>query len=603
MALEKPSLSTTCDAETNHAPTATLMTDSNLISVLSEAFTFQDERLDAAIYDEIPAACLLLDFRLRIRRINRFGSEQLGYTPDELVNQPVQLLCSPGERAFYQEKLRSCIAENDGVRWFESMRLRKDGSRYWVRDTVRVIAQGVDEPLVLIISQDITETRYLISELERQATIDVLTGLDNRRKFDRHLEQAILSATVDGLRHVLCFIDLDRFKVVNDTCGHLAGDELLRQIARLLQQQIRANDNLARLGGDEFGLILDSCSVHEAKSVCKKILGALAAHRFTRGGELFTLSASIGVLPVDGMSTNASDLLRHADTACYLAKDKGRNCIKVYDERDAETQQRGRMMKWLSRLHAAFDDDRFELHQQRLQPLRDGEDTTAYYELLIRMRDEDGELVYPGDFIPTAEYYGLSGKIDRWVILEALRHLTTRDAGEETDIMYFVNLSGLTLGDAEFIQQISALLAKQRDSGYKICFEITETAAIQNLSSAIEFIEHFQALGCLFALDDFGSGFSSFAYLKELPVDFIKIDGEFIRNIINEPMQFAIVQAIKLVADASGKKTIAEHVEDKSAVNVLRGLGIDFAQGYYFDKPTPLVTRKHDRQAARTDSR
>lgn len=547
-----------------------------------------DERLHAAIYEEMPAVCMLLDSGLHIRTINRFGCEQLGYTFDELVGHSVQLLCRSEERDSYLDKLHSCIDENNGLKRFESMRLRKDGSNYWVRDTVRVISREDGEPQVLIISEDITETRYLIDELERQGAIDALTGLYNRRQFDRYLEQSILSAQVSGCAHVLCFIDLDQFKVVNDSCGHLAGDELLRQIAKLLQQQIRGSDILARLGGDEFGLILDSCSVREAESVCEKILTSLSLHRFTWEDEIFSLGASIGLLSIDETSRNASDLLRHADTACYLAKDKGRNCIKRYDEQDAETQNRGKLMKWLSRLHAAFEHDRFELYRQRIQPLRGEAEATDYYELLVRMRDENDLLISPGSFIPTAEYYGLSGKLDLWVTQEALRILSIRNSDEHKDTVYFVNLSGVTLGDTAFIDQTSTLLEQRCNARHKLCFEITETAAIQNLSSAIQFIHHFRALGCMFALDDFGSGFSSFAYLKALPVDYIKIDGDFVRNIINDPMQLAIVQAIHLIADVSDKKTIAEHVEDISVVNVLRGLGIDFAQGYYFDRPGAL---------------
>lgn len=580
----------TCKMDTGSAGTDTQMTDLRSNAMASSASVFRDERRDAAIFEEMPAVCMLLDSGLRIRKINRFGCEQLGYALDELVGQSVQLLCSAAERDIYLGKLRGCIAGNMGLKRFESMRLRKDGSRCWVRDTVRVVVPDDAETQILIVSEDITETRYLINELERQGSIDALTGLYSRRQFDRYLEQAMLSAKVGGNPHVLCFIDLDQFKVVNDSCGHLAGDELLRQIANLLKKQIRGSDILARLGGDEFGLILDSCSIIEAESVCNKILAALGQHRFNWANEMFSLGASIGLLTIDDSSENASDLLRHADTACYLAKDNGRNCIKRYDEQDADTQQRGKLMKWLSRLHAAFEHDRFELYNQRIQPLRGESDPAAYYELLIRMRDENGELISPGDFIPAAEYYGLSGKIDQWVTREALRILASRNNSDGKEIVYFVNLSGVTLGDAAFIEQTSALLERQSSANYKLCFEITETAAIQNLNSAIQFIEHFRALGCLFALDDFGSGFSSFAYLKALPVDFIKIDGEFVRNIINDPMQLAIVQAIHLVADVSDKKTIAEHVEEASVVNVLRGLGIDFAQGYHFDKPSPLRT-------------
>jgi diguanylate cyclase (GGDEF)-like protein/PAS domain S-box-containing protein len=564
------------------------MIDSGWISRLNRFSKFRNKRLDKAFYDELPAICILLDTNLCVYKINRFGCEQLGYSLDELIGKPVHYLCSADERELYIEKLHNCIAGSDDLHRIELIRVRKDGSRYWVRDTIRVIALDGSNPQILIVSEDITETRYLIDELERQVSIDVLTGLYNRRRFDRHLEQAILSAKIESTTHVLGFIDLDQFKVVNDACGHLAGDELLRQIAHLLQQQIRGNDILARLGGDEFGLILDSCSISEAESVCNKIRTALSQHRFTWDKEIFTLGASIGLQTINSNSTTASDALRHADTACYMAKDKGRNCIKIYDELDSETQNRGKQMKVLSQLHTAFEHDRFVLFQQSIRPLRDESASTAFYELLIRMQNENGELVAPGSFIPAAEYYGLSSKIDRWVTIEALRNLANMTPEQGTDIVYFVNLSGLTLGDTEFIEEVSKMLEEQHHPRCKLCFEITETAAIQNFSTAIKFIEHFRARNCMFALDDFGSGFSSFAYLKTLPVDFIKIDGEFVKNIIHEPIQLAIVQAIHQVADVSGKKTIAEHVEDEHVLNVLRGLGIDYGQGYYFDHPSPL---------------
>jgi len=548
----------------------------------------------SSLYEEMPALCIILDEHLRIQKINSFGCQQLGYEPFELIDEPIAQLCAPNEEDFLVRKLNECLAgESVELHRLEVMIRRKSGSQYWVRNTVRVIRSDEAAPVILIVSEDITETRYLINELERQNAIDVLTGLCSRRRFDRELAQVILTAKVKTSEHVLCFIDLDQFKVVNDSCGHQAGDELLRNIGLSLQKNIRENDVLARLGGDEFGLILSACSVEDAELICEKILSVLAKIRFSWDGEIFTVGASIGLLPIDSTSGNASELLRQVDSACYMAKDKGRNRIQVYSPDDAETRHRGQLMRWLSRLHWAFDHDSFELHIQSINAIQPNGEQVRYYELLVRMRDFDGNLILPGAFIPAAEYYGLSSTLDSWVTRKSLdlaRQMQAQNNDAHvSNTMYFINLSGLTLGDKRFVDDITALLKEQGELDFKICFEITETAAIQNLSSATVFIEHFRALGCLFALDDFGSGFSSFAYLKSLPVDFIKIDGEFVKNICDGVTELAVVKAIHEVAGAYGKRTIAEHIETQEILEEVIKLGVDFAQGFLMDKPTQML--------------
>ena len=551
---------------------------------------------DAALYEELPALCLMVDETFRIRKINRFGCEQLGYKNGDLVGQlAAEVLCVPSEREFFVEKLQTCLLENSGLHRFEIMHVRKDGSQYWVRNTVRVIFTQDLHPLILIVSEDITETRYLIHELERQSAIDTLTGLCSRRRFDRELEQVSLSANMKSEEHALCFIDLDQFKVVNDSCGHQAGDELLRNIASLLKNTIRSNDVLARLGGDEFGLILNCCSINEAKTICEKILMLLAKQRFTWEGEVFTVGASIGLLAIDKNSGNATELLRQADSACYIAKDRGRNCVQIYRPDDVETKNRGQLMRWFSRLHWAFENNRFVLYMQKIDAINPGSESIKYYELLVRMRDYDDNLIMPGAFIPATEYYGLACKLDRWVARTALNNalqIEQEKANENEPLeqrIYFINLSGLTLGDREFIEEVTLLVNQCMTFNFNICFEITETAAIQNISSAIDFIKHFNKLGCLFALDDFGSGFSSFSYLKSLPVDFIKIDGEFIKNVCNGPTEVAVIKAIRDVADAFGKKTIAEYVENEAILAELVKLDIDYIQGFYIEKPKPML--------------
>ncbi len=549
------------------------------------------EKYHQLLYEEIPAVCLMLDQHLVIQDINRYGCEQLGYQSDELIGMPVGNLSVPEEREFLDQKLRECLFLSGEPRRWECMRLRKDGSRYWVRDTVRVIeAEGA--PLVVIACEDMTETHYLINELERLSTIDSLTGLYSRRKFDRHLDELLFSMQGEskGQLHVLFFIDLDQFKMVNDSCGHICGDELLRQITQLLKQQIRGQDVLARLGGDEFGLILESCTLDEALAVGEKILSAINHFHFSWENHLFTVGASIGGIVIDGPGYTVETLLHLADTACYAAKDKGRNRIQMYDIGDQELKRRGRLQQWITQLNQALDDDRFLLYQQPILPITPhlmGNGQTAYHEILIRLRDPDGGIILPGAFIPAAEYYNISPRIDRWVTRTVLNRYLVNPPSQFTTC--FINLSGLTLSDQQFVAEISLLMRETQNKGFRICFEITETAAIRNLNSALSFMDTFRELGCQFALDDFGSGFSSFGYLKTLPVDYIKIDGSFVKNMIQEPLDLAVVRAIHEVAEVFGKQTIAEFVENLEVLNVLKGLGIDFAQGYHIQRPAPMT--------------
>jgi diguanylate cyclase (GGDEF)-like protein/PAS domain S-box-containing protein len=535
-------------------------------------------------YEELPAVCLVLDQELVIREINHFGCKQLGFRHAELVGKALPSLSLPEDRDFLEQKLRDCLCCSSGTWRWECLRLRKDGSKFWVRDTVRVV-DGDEGRRVLISSEDITETRYLINELEQQSAVDSLTGLLSRRKFDRHLQELLLSLQSDIDTHVLFYIDLDRFKVVNDTCGHLCGDELLRQVGQLLRKQIRSKDILSRIGGDEFGLILVSCSHNEALQIGEKILNALSQFHFSWDELTFTLGASIGGVIIDAPHFNAETLMKQADTACYVAKERGRNRIQIYDMNDKAVGARGGLQRWANQLHNALETGRFSLCQQSIMPLSSAaESACRHYEILLRLRDDKGKMILPGAFIPAAEYYNLSARIDRWVAREVVtRHLQST---LDHPVIYFINLSGLTLGDDGFIQEISSLLENVICYKLRICFEITETAAIRNLTSAINFMERFRDLGCEFALDDFGSGFSSFGYLKTLPVDFIKIDRSFVTNIIEEPLDLAVVRAINEVAGVFGKRTIAECVESGEVQNVLKGLGIDYAQGFHIGLPT-----------------
>lgn len=541
------------------------------------------------LYQEIPAICLELDRDLQIREINRFGCGQLGYSQAELCGRPYSELCLEQERAYVEQNLRQCLNELGSLRRWECSLRRADGSSFWVRDTVRVVERPDGSPAILVVCEDITEIRYLVNELETKSSTDELTGLYNRRRFNLFLDELLLSVQNSDQQHILFFIDLDQFKAVNDSCGHLCGDAFLRQVAQILKRNIRSQDILARLGGDEFGLLLTSCSPEEAIQVGNKLLKALAQARFSWRESLFSISASIGGTPINRCTDQrSSTLLEQADAACYLAKESGRNRLRMYDDDNTLIEARSGLQSWYTRILEALEQDRFVLYAQRIVALSgrpdDGLDT---YEILIRLDDGDGGIIPPAAFIPAAEYYNITARIDRWVVETLLRqHDSLRPSRR---IRYFVNLSGLTLGNREFIEVVSQLLSEGGRTRPEICFEITESAAIHNLESASRFIDTFHALGCRFALDDFGSGFCSFGYLRTLPVDVIKIDGEFVRDIANDLLDQAVVRAIHEVARVFGKLTVAEYVESEATYNMLRGMGVDYAQGYFTGRPEPLA--------------
>jgi diguanylate cyclase (GGDEF)-like protein/PAS domain S-box-containing protein len=427
------------------------------------------------------------------------------------------------------------------------------------------------------------------AQLSWQATHDTLTGLFNRQEFEWHLCQALDSAREQGQEHALCYLDLDQFKVVNDTCGHVAGDELLRQLAGELSRQIRKTDTLARLGGDEFGLLISDCGAHDARRVAENARNIIAEYQFCWEGKSFAVGVSIGLVPITAGCAGIEALLSAADAACYAAKDQGRNRIHVFREEDEELSQRHGEMQWVSRIQAALDEDRFELFYQPIVPVADNAQTEAlHFEILLRMRDERGELVPPGAFLPAAERYGLAARLDRWVIDRALQSIHEMGEGTQELGICSINLSGQSLADEDLARFVIGRLREQRIAADRICFEITETAAISNLTRAMHFIQALKAQGCLLALDDFGSGLSSFAYLKNLPVDFLKIDGMFVKDIVEDSVDYAMVRSINELGKEMGKRTIAEFVESDAILQHLRRIGVDYAQGYGIAHPRPL---------------
>ena len=440
---------------------------------------------------------------------------------------------------------------------------------------------------------DVTEVHELSSQLSYQATYDELTGLVNRREFEDRLQEIIDSAREKKTENILCYLDLDQFKVINDTCGHMAGDEMLRQLSRVLHRYIRRNDTLARLGGDEFGILLENCQLKDALIAAENIRQVVQEFRFVWEDSTFNIGVSIGLTPISSVDESISEVLRRADTACFVAKDAGRNRIHVFHFDDQELEDRHGEMKLVSTINSALDENRMELWQQAITHVdkinKKLESGNVHFELLLRMRDKEGNLMGPEAFLPSAERYDLATRIDRWV-LDAMFNWFGKypDQLEELE-MCAVNLSGQSLSDEKFLQEITDHLSHSEIPAEKICFEITETAAIQNLAKASQFIKTLKRLGCSFALDDFGSGLSSFAYLKSLPVDFVKIDGFFVKDVVKDPVDLAMVKAINDMAHAMGKLTIAEFVEDREILQKLVDLGVDYVQGYGIAKPAPLI--------------
>ena len=424
--------------------------------------------------------------------------------------------------------------------------------------------------------------------LSYQATHDALTGLVNRREFERRLEKALASARAEGRVHALCYLDLDQFKIVNDTCGHVAGDELLRQLTGLLQGKVRDADTLARLGGDEFGVLLNDCPLEQAQIVADLLRQTVKDFHFVWHERPFAIGVSIGLVPITQDSGTLAKVLSCADTACYAAKDLGRNRVHVYRAEDSELAQRQGEMNWVARITHAIEENRFRLYCQTIMPLADEDKEGRHFEVLLRMLDDDGQIIPPMAFIPAAERYNLMPSIDRWVVSTTFGlywKLFSRDGGHHTCT---VNLSGPSMSDEFFLEFIKRQFDLYQVPHDHICFEITETAAISNLNRAVAFIGELRALGCRFSLDDFGSGLSSFTYLKNMPVDYLKIDGSFVRDMAVDPMDHAMVSAINQVGHVMGLKTIAESVENEATREALREMGVDFAQGIAIEPPRPL---------------
>ena len=473
----------------------------------------------------------------------------------------------------------------------------REGVEYGIDDSAAPLRDRKGQMIgAVMVFRAATHARQISRQLSWQAGHDALTNLVNRRQFERVLSES--QATLQGdQQYVLCYLDIDRFKVVNDTCGHTAGDELLKQVAAIISQYIRAADTLARLGGDEFAILLPQCPLARAIVIANQIRAAVTDFHFVWEGSAFRIGVSIGLVTFDTTAQDVASIVNAADLACYTAKEKGRNRVQVYQPDAAEIVKQRGQQRWSIRIRQALDREGFCLFQQPIVPALGTKNTEAntlgatntpaYYEILLRMIDDDGKLISPAAFIPSAERYDLMLEIDQWVVNAFFRYLS--NSLSHTDgSHYMINLSGASMGDEDFLAFLKARLCDYTIHPERICFEITETAAIANITQAVDFIQELKQLGFRFALDDFGSGMSSFAYLKTLPVDYIKIDGRFITDVAADSTALAIVKAINNIGHVMGLKTIAEFVETKQVETILKEVGLNFMQGYGIAMPTAL---------------
>ncbi len=441
----------------------------------------------------------------------------------------------------------------------------------------------------VLVFHDVTEIRGIARRMSYQASHDSLTGLVNRPEFELRLTRALESARNEGRHHAMCYLDLDQFKVVNDTCGHIAGDELLKQIAAALQQGVRESDTLARLGGDEFGVLLEGCPLEKAKQIAEGLRQIVQDFRFAWQDHVFEIGVSIGLVPLGTDSGSLKEVMSAADAACYVAKERGRDRIHVYQPDAKSLARRHGELQWAARIAQALEEGRVQLYRQRAMPLSLKAQECGYSEILMRMHDENGVIVPTGAFLPAAKRYNLMPTLDRWIFRRFCGFMARPGAIPDDDRDIFaINLSGQSLSDESFLDFVVDQIRQHSVSPRRICFEITETAAIANLTRAMRFIAVLKEMGANFALDDFGSGISSFAYLKNLQVDYLKIDGSFIRDTEDDPVDYAMVEIINQIGHVMDIRTIAESVEQERVLRKLKELGVDYAQGFTIARPVPL---------------
>ncbi|MBI3188318.1 MAG: EAL domain-containing protein [Gammaproteobacteria bacterium] len=533
-----------------------------------------------------------VDKEMRCTFANQAAANMLDYNTEDLIGQDIHALFHykrEDETPITRDTLpiTQVIVFNMGLEATEVF-WNKSGHPIPVQYTCNPLHEGDNVSGAVIVYRNVSESRATARKLDYMATHDQLTGLLNRHAFEHKLIETLSQSHNNEYKDVLCYIDLDQFKIINDTCGHAAGDELLRQLSDLMHRKLRKADIFSRLGGDEFGLLLISCPLEKAQHITQSLLTHIAEYRFSWDNKTFSLGASIGIAELNSSITNAGMAMSAADAACYVAKERGRNRVHVFQADDQDLNQRHLEMQWVTRIKNALSEGRLMLMAQSIAPVENPLDKYKHMELLLRMLDEQGQIINPGTFITAAERYGFMSEVDKWVVIKALDTLTANPHYLNHIDYCCINLSGQSVTDEKFLEFLLQKFTQFPLVTAHICLEITETAAVANLSRAIHFMRCLKEVGCMFALDDFGSGMSSFGYLKNLPVDFLKIDGNFVRNMAHDKVDYAMVEAIHRVGNVMKLKTIAEFVEDDTILECLKHIGVDYAQGYGIHKPEPL---------------
>lgn len=537
-------------------------------------------------------AVITTDAESRVTWLNPAAERMTGWLSGEALGKPVAQvfhIVHAETREPTENPVSACLQHGKVVGLANhTVLISRNGEEFGIKDSAAPIrnAEGLTLGVVLVF-HDVTEQRRLAGEMNHRATHDALTGLVNRAEFETRLRRTLDKAQEDRSEHALLYIDLDQFKLINDACGHSVGDQLLQQVAKLLRDSVRARDTLARLGGDEFAVILEHCTADQAHRVAQQICDRMEAFRFLHDERRFRIGASIGLVPVDHRWANTAAAMQAADTSCYAAKEAGRNRVHAWFDTDQAMRTRHGEMQWATRLEQALDEDRFVLFAQKIESL--GASCPGLHaEVLVRLLDTDGSLIPPGAFLPAAERFHMATRIDRWVLKHAMQQVQTLPDLATLDTLC-INLSGQSLGDRAFHRHaLDALAAAGAAVCQRICLEITETAAVTNMADAAVFIDQARALGIRIALDDFGAGASSFGYLKTLKVDMLKIDGSFIRDVIDDPLDDAAVRCFVDVAGVVGVKTVAEFVDRPEVLQRVRELGIDYAQGFLLHRPEPI---------------
>ena len=556
----------------------------------AEQAVFAEKERAQVTLQSIGDAVISTDAAGRIEYINPVAERLTAWNLSEARGQPIsavlnlvnELTREPIENSLYGVLGRGTSpAPTD-----HSVLITRAGHEVAIQESAAPISDRQGRVIgAVVVFHDVTKERRLKRALSWQASHDALTGLINRREFDNRLHGALLSAQRGEGAYALLYIDLDQFKVVNDTCGHQAGDRLLRDVTGLLQTRVRGSDTIARLGGDEFGVLLEGCTLEQATRIAEGVRQGIRDFRFVWGTSTLSVGASIGIVQIHADTENVASIMSAADIACYAAKDAGRNRIHVYGAEGVS--HRHREMHWVARVTRAAEDNRLELFFQPIVALR-GEGARVFYELTVRLRDDNGELVAPGEFIPAAERYNVMSVIDRWVIERAIELLRERQGRGRQLPLLAVNLSGTSLNEQSFVEFVLQSVGEPAIAA-ALCFEITETAAVTSLANARFLMSELKTRGCKFSLDDFGTGVSSFVYLKTLPVDFLKIDGQFITHISHDAVNRSMVEAIGKVGRALGIATVAECVESEAVLAELRAIGVDYAQGFHLARPLPIT--------------